>query len=193
VAAVQQALADLQAHAPALTGLPEVQAAHADAALTTNWADVATNPTEFLRLRLCSEAWLKRALPSLAEAAAEAPLAGEDVLHLDVRSDNLCFRGAQAVLVDWNHVCLGNRKLDIAFWLPSLHSEGGPEPEMVVSLEAEWPAVVSGYFAARAGLPPIPQAPTVRGVQLRQLRAALPWAVRALGLQPLDGPNAPAP
>jgi Ser/Thr protein kinase RdoA (MazF antagonist) len=189
---VLQALADLQTHAPALTGLPEVQAAHADAALTTNWADVATDPTEFLRLGLCSEAWLKRALPSLAEAAAEAPLAGEDVLHLDVRSDNLCFRGAQAVLVDWNHVCLGNRKFDIAFWLPSLHSEGGPEPEMVVSLEAEWPAVVSGYFAARAGLPPIPQAPTVRGVQLRQLRAALPWAMRALGLPPLDGPNAPA-
>jgi hypothetical protein len=191
VGAVLRVLVDLQAYAPALTGLFDVQAAHTDAALATNWSNVAKHPTEFLRLGLCSESWLRRALPALAGAAAETPLAGEDVLHLDVRSDNLCFRATQAVMVDWNHVCLGNRKLDIAFWLPSLHSEGGPKPEAITAMEPGWPAVVSGYFAARAGLPPITQAPMVRDVQLSQLRAALPWAVRALGLPPLDGPHAP--
>jgi hypothetical protein len=43
---------------------------------------------------------------------------------------------------------------------------------------------MSGFFAARAGLPPIPTAPHVREVQLAQLRTALPWAARALGLPP---------
>ncbi len=51
---------------------------------------------------------------------------------------------------------------------------------------------MSGFFAGRAGKPPIPNAPQVREVQLSQLRSALPWAQRALRLPPLDGPNAPA-
>ena len=45
-------------------------------------------------------------------------------------------------------------------------------------------SLVTGYFAARAGLPVIPHAPLVREVQLTQLRVALPWAARALGLPP---------
>jgi aminoglycoside phosphotransferase (APT) family kinase protein len=129
------------------------------------------------------------ALPALKLASSYTPLGGKDVLHLDVRSDNLCFRGQQTVLVDWNHTCRGNRDLDVAFWLPSLHSEGGPPPEDVSGLQPCWPATVAGYFAARAGLPPISQAPDVRRVQLSQLRSALPWAARALGLRPLDRPG----
>jgi hypothetical protein len=45
--------------------------------------------------------------------------------------------------------------------------------------------LVSGYFAARAGLPTIPSAPRVRDIQRAQLGKALPWAVRALRLPPL--------
>jgi hypothetical protein len=45
-------------------------------------------------------------------------------------------------------------------------------------------ALVSGFFAARAGLPVIPQAPRVREVQRVQLAAALPWAARVLDLPP---------
>jgi len=43
-------------------------------------------------------------------------------------------------------------------------------------------AFVAGFFAARAGLPPVPNAPGVRGVQLSQLRPALRWATEAFGL-----------
>jgi hypothetical protein len=43
-------------------------------------------------------------------------------------------------------------------------------------------AFVSGFFAARAGLPAIPDAPRIRTLQFEQLRHALPWACRALGL-----------
>ena len=43
-------------------------------------------------------------------------------------------------------------------------------------------ALVSGFFASRAGLPIIPDAPFVRRVQREQLSTALPWVQRALGL-----------
>jgi len=43
----------------------------------------------------------------------------------------------------------------------------------------------AGFFAARAGLPEISDAPQVRTVQRQQLETALPWAARALDLPPL--------
>ena len=46
---------------------------------------------------------------------------------------------------------------------------------------------MAGFFATRAGLPDIPDAPFVRSFQHRQLRIALPWAARVLGLPPPDG------
>ena len=146
------------------------------------WFDVADDPAPFLSLQLCSRAWLDNALPALLDAEKTAPMAGDDFLHLDIRSDNMCFVGDRAVIVDWNLVCVGNSLLDIAFWLPSLHAEGGPRPEDVSPESGVFAAPISGFFASRAGLPLILDAPRVRDVQLQQLRTALPWAVRVLGL-----------
>ncbi len=147
------------------------------------WNLVMANPDEFLSLGLCSRAWLRRAGPVLRAAAAAAPLAGESLLHCDVRSDNLCLRDGSAVLVDWNLASIGNPQFDIAFWLPSLTLERGPSAEEVLpDCPAELVAYVAGFFASRAGQPVIPHAPLVRRVQADQLRIALPWAVRALGL-----------
>jgi hypothetical protein len=84
------------------------------------------------------------------------------------------------VLVDWNHACIGNADLDLAFWLPSLHLEGGPPPEHFGVDELA--VFVAGFFAALAGLPPPPGAPTVRAFQRAQLEVALPWACAALDL-----------
>ena len=53
-------------------------------------------------------------------------------MHIDVRSDNLCFSGDRVVLVDLNLVARANPLLDVAAWLPSLHSEGGPLPEDIL-------------------------------------------------------------
>src|SRR5207302_5996716 len=116
--------------------------------------------------------------------AEEAPLEGDDLLHFDVRSDNLCFVGGRAVLVDWNLACRGNGWFDVAFWLPSLRLEDGPQPWEVLPDAGALAAVVAGFFAARAGLPPPSGAPTVREFQLRQLEVALPWATRELGHAP---------
>jgi thiamine kinase-like enzyme len=101
-----------------------------------------------------------------------------------LRSDNICLKDGRAVFVDWNGACLSNPRLDLGFWLPSLAYESGVEPERILPDAPEVAARVSGYFASRAGLPKIGDAPLVRVVQRRQLEMALPWAVRALGLPP---------
>jgi Ser/Thr protein kinase RdoA (MazF antagonist) len=101
---------------------------------------------------------------------------------MDVRSDNLCVRGARAVLVDWNWACRGNASFDLAAWLPSLHAEGGPAPEAIMPEAGAFAALLAGYFCAHAPRPPLPLAPHVRPLQLAQARTALPWAARAMGL-----------
>lgn len=148
----------------------------------TCWPRVANEPEAFLRLGLVSKDWLDRSLPALLEAEAAAPFEGNEVLHLDVRSDNICLFEDRAVLVDWNNVHVGNGVFDTAAWLPSLHAEGGPAPWDILPGEAEFASAIAGYFASWAGEPPPPNAPRVRDVQLQQLRTALPWAIRELGL-----------
>ena len=147
-----------------------------------DWRSVADKPGPFLALGLCSRTWLDRAIRDLIAAADDAPLAGSALVHLDVRSDNLCFRYGRAVILDWNHAALANPDVDIAFWLPSLEAEGGPPPEAILPKSPGIAAWVAGYFCARAGEPAFPDAPHVRPLQLMQARTALPWAARALGL-----------
>lgn len=149
------------------------------------WQRLAADPDPFLALGLCDRRWFEASLPDLAAAADAAVLEGDVLLHLDVRSDNLCLRDGRAVLVDWNWACTGSPMFDLAWWLPSLHAEGGPPPEAVLPEgAAEHAALAAGYFCAHAGLPPIPEAPHVRDLQLQQARTALPWAARELGLPP---------
>jgi Phosphotransferase enzyme family len=173
-----------------LATLSEVAACRAelprlDEHAISGWNGIASDPEPFLSLGLVSRDWLAAALPLLLDAAAAAPLGGDSVVHCDVRSDNLCLREGRAVLFDWNHASCGNPAFDVAFWLPSLTLEGGPDPRGV-SRDADGLAVVvAGFFAAQAGLPPPAGAPRVRGFQLAQLEVALPWACGVLGL-PLD-------
>jgi hypothetical protein len=145
-----------------------------------SWHDVAREPEPFLALDIASAEWLDRSLPALLEASDRTPLEGESLVHGDVRSDNLCLRSGHAVLLDWNHARIGNPAFDVAFWLPSLVLEGGPDPDGFGV--DEFAAFVAGFFAAHAGLPAPPGAPRVRGFQRAQLEVALPWACRVLGL-----------
>jgi hypothetical protein len=150
-----------------------------------NWRAVALDPEPFLSLGMASERWLRAALPLLLQYEAQCSTEGDSLAHWDLRSDNICITERRAVFVDWNLACMSNPKLDLGFWLPSLAHEGGPEPETILPHAPDVAAWVSGFFAARAGLPTIPDAPHVRLVQRQQLGTALPWVCRALDLPPL--------
>lgn len=149
------------------------------------WSLVAKDPVPFLRLGLCSAKWLDSHLPRLIELTQQVSLDGNDLTHLDVRKDNMCLvepsRGQGVVLVDWNWSVVGNGEMDIAFWLPSLSMQGGPKPQEVLPNRPELASIVSGYFAARAGIPPTEgMKQSVRDLQLFQLKGAFPWVYQSL-------------
>ncbi|MDQ3918172.1 MAG: hypothetical protein M3348_06810, partial [Acidobacteriota bacterium] len=150
------------------------------------WRAVAADPGPFLALGLSDARWLEAALPSLIRFEESCPTEGDSLTHLDLRSDNICLTGERAVFVDWNSACLANPRLDLGFWLPSLAYESGIRPDEILPDAPEVAARVTGYFASRAGLPDIEDAPRVRALQRRQLTTALPWVARALGLPPLN-------
>jgi hypothetical protein len=146
------------------------------------WSDIAANPEPMLSTALCAPAWLEEALPALLQASEDAQLDGTELLHFDVRSDNLCLRGGDALFFDWNLARIGNGDFDVAFWLPSLTLEGGPPPWEVLPDAGLLAAAVAGFFAVRAGLPPPDTAPTVRDFQRAQAQVALAWTARELDL-----------
>jgi hypothetical protein len=177
VDAVLTALDDLHACDPP----PNTESVRVTLAeLFDRWRIVETDPEPFLSLGLRDRDWLEGALPTILDAAEHAPVEGDRVCHLDVRSDNLCFRNGGAVLVDWNWTCLANPALDVVAWLPSVRVEGGPPPWDVMPDAGPLAAFVAGVWAAVAGLPPPETAPAVREVQRRQLAVALDWLDRDL-------------
>jgi hypothetical protein len=179
VASVLQTLREVAATPPP----PWLSPASSSGLLDRGWHSVREDPGPMLSTGIVETAWLEAALPVLQAAADACQLDGDELLHLDVRSDNICFRAdGSAVLVDWNLAVVGNARLDIAAWLPTLVSEGGPPPESILADAGPEAAFIAGFFAARAGQPPVPGAPAIRPLQLEQLRRALPWACRELGL-----------
>jgi Phosphotransferase enzyme family len=174
---VLQSIANMHASRAALPPYREIHGAR-----SLGWAEVAIDPLPFLSLDIVSADWLERSLPVLLQAGAGCDPSGEAVTHWDIRSDNLCLAADGVKLIDWAEACLSNPKLDLGFWLPSLAFEGGPLPEVLLPHEPEIAAWVSGFFAARAGLPEVPDAPFVRRVQRQQLSTALPWVRRSLQL-----------
>ncbi len=131
-----------------------------------------------------AQAWLDRTLPTLIAAEQSCRLSGDALAHFDLRSDNLCLTANGVKFIDWAEACRSSADVDLGFFLPSLAYENGPLPEAILPNRPDIAALISGFFATRAGLPNIPDAPFVRRVQREQLSTALPWAIRALGLPP---------
>jgi len=193
--------ADLQRIRATIAQLEMIDAALPEldcAVLADTWDHVAKDPAPLLSLGLCSAEWLDAALPVLQEASHGIPTEPAVTLHQDLRSDNLCLFDERVVFVDWNCACRGPRGLDLAFMAPSVRLEGGPLPDVFTSSEeARFAPWVAGYFASCAPRPNIRDAPRVRRFQTRQLRMALPWVARVLGLPPPSaacyGPGLPPP
>lgn len=157
----------------------------------SGWEEVARNPLPFLSLGLGSPEWLERNLPYLISACYSAQLSGDALVHADVRSDNIAFRDGQALFVDWSWCSRGNELVDIVTWAPTLAAEGGPEPEDILPPGTpgvgEIAAVLAGLWSSQAGTPAPKHAPEIRALQRRHLRVSLPWVLRELGFEPLDG------
>ena len=102
------------------------------------WTEVARAPEPFLTLGLCSRDWLERALPILLKAQDAAVLDGDDLVHDDVHSNNVCFLVDRVVLVDWNAPRRGNAAFDLAYLSPSVRLEGGPLPEEMLPAPRHW-------------------------------------------------------
>jgi aminoglycoside phosphotransferase (APT) family kinase protein len=138
--------------------------------------------------------WSLAHLDRLAELEADAPasVAGETLLHLDVRADNLLLAADRVWIVDWPHARIGAAWVDLVFFAPSVAMQGGPSPE---ALLARHPAArtadpaaitaavaaVAGFFTWQATLLPPPGLPTLRAFQAAQGRVARRWLAERTG------------
>jgi aminoglycoside phosphotransferase (APT) family kinase protein len=137
--------------------------------------------------------WSRRHLAELVELEARSgAVAGETLLHLDVRADNLLLTDDEVYFVDWPHAQVGPPWVDAVAFAPSVTMQGGPDPE---TLFARWPgaaaadedevtavvASVAGFFTYRALLPPPPGLPTLREFQAAQGAVARRWLAERIG------------
>jgi Phosphotransferase enzyme family len=141
-----------------------------------NWTTIAADSGPFLAAGLRSGRWLDRVLPSLLGMEFGDCLDGRQLTHFDVRSDNICFDRTGPLLIDWEDSCLGNSRIDLLSWLPSLRMEGGPEPWLLVpDAEPRLIAFLAGYWSSQAGLPEPAGTPGLRRLQRDQASVALEW------------------
>jgi aminoglycoside phosphotransferase (APT) family kinase protein len=138
--------------------------------------------------------WSVRHLDALAalEAAAPAAVAGDTLLHLDVRADNLLLTTDRVFIVDWPLACVGAAWLDLLFFAPSVTMQGGPSPEELIDRHpacrtadpdaiTATVAAIAGFFTHRALQPPPPGLPTVRAFQAAQGVVARRWLAERTG------------
>jgi hypothetical protein len=140
------------------------------------------------------DSWSARNLGELAriEATAADAVAGDTLLHLDIRADNILLSPERVWFVDWPSACVGAPWVDILAFAPSVAMQGGPLPEDVIARHpacraADADAVtavivaIAGYFTHSSLQPAPPGLPTVRAFQAAQGRVAREWLARHTG------------
>lgn len=175
--------------------------------VTDNWLTIKNNMEErkyFLGLFQENiqeaEAWLDAVIDMLISIEGELMRSDQPwgLIHKDIRSDNLLFRNDSLVLFDWALACRGPLLFDVGFFFPSIEGEGGPTAECLLPeykrvmaahgidfppfAEQAVAVAAAGFFATRAGKPPIPVLPRLRYIQRLQLGPALRWSSQLLGL-----------
>ena len=154
-----------------------------------SWRRLLAAPPEAL------DPWSRRHLPRLAELDARAPaaIAGDTLVHFDIRGDNVLLAADRVVVLDWPHASIGAAWADLVCFAPSVAMQGGPAP---AELARRYPpiaaaavadvdavlAAVAGFFTARALEPPPPGLPTLRPFQAAQAEVARAWLAERLHL-----------
>jgi aminoglycoside phosphotransferase (APT) family kinase protein len=134
------------------------------------------------------DSWSLRHLDRLAALGAKAPAAaaGETVLHLDLRADNMLLTPDRVVVVDWPHAGVSTPRVDLLFFAPSVAVQGSPPPEDLLSRtpharQADADAVTAvvastaGFFVRETTQPAPPGLPTLRAFQAAQGEVAREW------------------
>lgn len=136
--------------------------------------------------------WAAAHLDRLVELSRRGveSLAGDTVVHMDVRADNLLVTTTgEVVLVDWPWACVGAPWADTVALLVNVNLHGGHDVDRLVRKHAGGAsgAQVDGFLAGLAGffldgarLPAPPGLPTLREFQRAQGIATLEWLARRL-------------
>jgi hypothetical protein len=156
------------------------------APLFDNWEVLAASPPAGL------DPWVVTHLDALValEAGWRDAVAGDALLHNDVRSDNTLIEPAgRVVFVDWPHACIGASWLDLVCMVPSVVLEGGAPGDVLrlagVTVDDRdvdtMLAALAGYFVERGARPDPPGLPTVRAFQRAQAEVTIDWLRTRLG------------
>lgn len=163
------------------SGLPTATEALAED--LSGWHRVAADPPPDL------DPWTAAHLDDLRALGDRgvAALAGDTVVHSDLRADNLLLtRDGEVRLVDWPWACVGPAWLDSALLLVNVNLFGGHDTTALLHAcaarfdadEADLVAVLAGlagYFTHSSRKPPPPGLPTLRDFQREQGDALLAW------------------
>ncbi|MEV7022788.1 aminoglycoside phosphotransferase family protein [Kitasatospora sp. NPDC093558] len=101
--------------------------------------------------------WARREAPRLAaaEAGFSAAVAGDTLLHSDLRSDNILISGRTVTLVDWAWAARGQAWIDPMIFALCTAVQGHPDPEAILLAHpagrAADPDAVDSALAALAG------------------------------------------
>jgi thiamine kinase-like enzyme len=150
------------------------------------WAKIATNPSGFLRLNLCSENWFKTSIDFLIDAESKVKEVGNILVHGDIRSDNICINQSQVIFVDWSNARNGSPDHDLANLLPSLHLEGGPNPYLVMPFAASQASYICATHIRRLSNSNSMPSWLIK-VFKKLIAIELEWAAKCLNLDKPDG------
>ena len=174
----------LRAMSAALTPSPfevDESAADAFAGALNGWMQAFERGTYRL------DEWAERNLEKLAQLELRAPslVAGDTLLHFDLRADNILIAEDRVYVIDWPSARTGAPWVDWVAMAPSVEMQGGPRCEAFLQRfdvravpEESITAVVcslAGYFCIHAQDKPPRGIPTVRSFQAAQGVVALRW------------------
>ena len=159
---------------------PPVVAARSTAAARFDgegWTSVAADPEPLISRGVVAPVWLERHLDHLVAMSPASVLDGDTLVHLDLRSDNICFVDGTPRVIDWASARLGHRYLDQHYWATTLHHETGTRHDELLRDDAPAHLVfLAGIYAAVASASPIDAAGVDRSRRAEDaLRALLPW------------------
>lgn len=149
------------------------------------WRTLRDSPHQ---LAAFNDSWVAEHLAVLAdiEARWSEAAAGDTLLHIDLRADQILLTDNSLCVVDWAQACIGAAWIDPLFLFPSVGLQGGPDIAQLVdrcALTAAAPpgdlltvgVALAGFFVWKSSLPQPPGLPTLRAFQHAQGQVVVAW------------------